>query len=82
MGDLSGREFALSPQPWQVMNSAGYAWRLKTHHGGNAMAMKKTWDSADTESAIHRGNGNLLKDLKAGTLKDYAQARQQYTASA
>lgn len=45
------------------------------------MVMKRKWDLADTESAIHRGNGNLLKDLKAGTLKDYAAARKQYTQS-
>ena len=45
------------------------------------MPMKKPWTPEDTEAAIHRANGNLLKDLKAGTPKDFAKARTQYTTS-
>jgi hypothetical protein len=43
--------------------------------------MMKTWNAADAESAIHKGNGNLLTDLKAGSLKSYGAARKQYNAS-
>ena len=43
--------------------------------------MQRPWNSADTESAIHKGNGNLLRDLKAGTLKPYKAARGQYNAT-